>query len=381
MENSPPSVKNIVLFAGAICAYLIGSGFATGQEVCQFFAVSGVKGLFAAFIFLAIMGASAYVLCGIGQQMKFANPYDVFEYYCGKVIGQAYVWLSVVTNYCIFVVMLAGAGATIHQFYGTPVYIGTGMIALLGLGTAVLGMDKLIRIIGVIGPVKVLFVMVLGIAGIVTLTGQPALLNEASRAIPALGMETASPHWAWSGALYAFLCLMMSIPFLVNCGASAGSLKEARATGITASIAFTAAIVMLVIAELVNYKLIAGQQVPTLAIASDISPFLGLIFSVLIVVAIYSAVASLLLMTVRRFAADKTTRFNIIAMVLTAIGMLFGGIIPFARLVNILYPLAGYSAIIFIGFMVYKEVRPKFTGPRTDTVTGTVFDGKLPICK
>lgn len=361
MNTQEVNLKSIVILAGAICAYLIGSGFATGQEVFQFFTASGSKGIIAALIFLAIMSSSSYILCGIGQKRKFENPYDVFEYYCGKVIGQGYIWYSVVMNYCIFVVMLAGGGATINQYYGTPVAIGTGGIALLALGTAVLGINKLIRIIGVIGPIKVLFVVILGIAGLIAIIGHPVVLAEANRAIPTLGMKTASPNWAWSGALYAFLCLMMSIPFLVNCGASARSLKEARAVGIAASSGFTVAIIMLLISELVNYKLIAGKQVPTLEIASSISPILGLIFSILIVVAIYSAVASLLLMTVRKFAVDKTRKFNILATALTATGILVGGIIPFDKLVNILYPLAGYSAIVFMGFMVFKEMKMIFS--------------------
>ncbi len=359
MGKKAVNLKNVILFAGAICAYLIGSGFATGQEVLQFFTTSGTKGIVAAMIFLVIFSVSSYALCGVGQKKKFENPYDVFEYYCGKFIGKAYVWYSVVLNYCIFVVMLAGGGATINQYYGTPVYVGTAFIAVLALGTAVLGMDKLIKIIGVIGPVKILFVAILGVAAIVSLFGQPTLLAEASSAIPALGMKSASSNWAWSGALYTFLCLMMSIPFLVNCGASAKSVKEARMIGVVGAAAFTLAIVMLIISELVNFELIAGKQVPTLVIAASISPVLESIFSILIVVAIYSAVASLLLMTVRKFAVDKTRKFNIIATGLTVVGMLFGGIIPFDRLVNILYPLAGYSAIVFIGFMAYKEVRLK----------------------
>lgn len=357
MGKKEVSLKNVILFAGAICAYLIGSGFATGQEVLQFFTTSGTKGLLATIIFLVIMSASAYTLCGVGQKKKFKNPYDIFEYYCGKVVGRVYVWYSVLLNYCIFVVMLAGGGATINQYYGAPIYMGTGLIALLALGTAILGMEKLIKIIGVIGPVKILFVAILGITAVVNLFGHPTLLAEATKAIPALGLKSASSNWAWSGALYTFLCLMMSIPFLVNCGASAKSLKEARMIGLVGSIAFTGAIVMLVMSELVNFKLIIGKQVPTLAIAASISPVLESIFSILIVVAIYSAVASLLLMTVRKFAVDKTKKFNIIAAVLTAVGMIFGGVIPFDKLVNILYPLAGYSAIVFIGFMTYKELK------------------------
>lgn len=361
MEKSEISLKNVMLIAGAICAYLIGSGFATGQEVLQFFTTSGTKGIMATLIFLIVMSVSTFILCGTGQKKKFENPYDVFEYYCGKVIGRVYIWYSVVLNYCIFVVMLAGGGATINQYFRVPTYIGTGVIAFLALGTALLGMEKLIKIIGVIGPVKILFVVILGIASIITLFGQPTLLSEASRVMPTLGIKSASSNWAWSGALYTFLCLMMSVPFLVNCGASARNLKEAKIIGIAGTFAFTVAIIMLVISELVNYKFIIGKQVPTLAIASHVSPVLEIIFSVLIVVAIYSAASSLLLMTVRKFAVDKTKKFNIIATVLTAIGMLFGGVIPFDKLVNILYPLAGYSAIVFIGFMIYKEVKMNIT--------------------
>lgn len=359
MEKQSINFKKVILLAGALCAYWIGSGFATGQEVLQFFATSGTKGIIAALICMVFLIILTYNLYGIGQKKKFSNPYDVFEYYCGKVIGQVYIWYSVVLVYCIFVVMLAGAGATINQYYGVPAYIGTGVIAILALGTTLLGEERLIDIIGVIGPIKIVFVAIVGIAGIITFFGQPTLLSEASRLMPTLGFESASSNWAWSGILYAFLALMVSIPFQVECGASAGSVKEARIAALIGTVAFTIGIISLVIGELVYYKLIVGQQVPTLAIANHISPALGLIFTVLIVVSIYSAVASFLTMTVRKFAVDKTKKFNIIAIILTAIGMFFGGVIPFAKLVNVLYPLAGYSAIIFAGFMIYKGLKEK----------------------
>lgn len=359
MEKESISWRKVVLLAGALCAYWIGSGFSTGQEVLQFFTASGTKGIIAALIFVVLMSWLSYTLYGIGQKKKFENPYDVFEYYCGKVVGQVYIWYSVALVYAIFVVMLAGAGATINQYYGIPTYIGTGVIAILALGTTLLGVEKLIDIIGVIGPVKIVFVVIVGVAGIITLFGQPTLLSEANNLMPTLGFKAASSNWAWSGALYAFLALMVSIPFQVDCGASAGSVKEARLAGLIGTFVFTLAIILLVIAELVYYKLIVGKQVPTLEIANHISPILGLIFSVLIVVSIYSAVASFLLMTVRKFAPDRTKKFNIIATVLTAIGMFFGGVLPFDKLVNILYPIAGYSAIVFTCFMIYKELMGK----------------------
>jgi len=373
MDKKSISLKRVTLLAGALSAYWIGSGFSTGQEILQFFASSGSKGMIAALIFLAIMSCLTYFLFSIGQQQKFKNPYDVFEYYCGKVVGQVYVWYSVALIYGIMVVMLAGGGATIHQYFQVPTYVGIWGIGLLALGTALLGVEKLIDIIGVIGPVKIVFMVIVGCAGVATLMEQPGLLAEADRMMPTLGFKFASSNWAWSGALYAFLALIVSIPFQVACGASAGSLKEARISAVLGCIGFTVAIIMLVIAELVYYKLMVGQQVPTLAITNHISPVLGLIFTVLIVVCIYSAVASFLMMTVRKFATDKTRKFNIIATLLAAVGIVFGGVLPFDKLVNILFPFAGYSAIVFAGFMVYKELLCKKTGSR---VPGTAAIGQ-----
>ena len=39
-RNTKVSLRNVVIFAGAYCAFSIGSGYATGQEILQFFGIS-----------------------------------------------------------------------------------------------------------------------------------------------------------------------------------------------------------------------------------------------------------------------------------------------------------------------------------------------------
>ncbi|MFP3125710.1 hypothetical protein OH784_23800 [Ectobacillus funiculus] len=358
MEKSI-SLKRVVTLAGAMCAFWIGAGVATGQEILQFFTISGLKGIIAAGICMIITGVAAYFLCGVGQKKKFENPYDVFEYYCGKWIGKFYIWLSIVSVYSTLVVILAGGGATINQHYGIPPYIGTVILALLALGTSLLGMEKLIQILGALGPFKVLLVLILGAFGIGAILGSPNLLSEGIRLIPTAGFETASSNWAWSGVLYALLCIINIVPFLVSLGATTKSMKEARTGGVVGTVTYTIVIIMLVIAELAYYQSFIGKQVPALAIASHISPVFGMAYTLMIVVAVYSAVVSMLVMVTRKFAVDKTKKFNIIATVLTAVAIMFGGVIPFAKLVNIIYPIMGFLTIAFIVLMISKELRMK----------------------
>ena len=367
MGNQAISVRKVAVIAGAICSYWIGSGFASGQEVLQFFSVYGLKGIVGSVIFLVVMGSTTYVLCGAGQRMKFANPYQVFDLYCGKVLGEAYTWYTVVLIYCVFVVMLSGAGATINQYFHVPTYVGTVVIAILAFGTAILGIERLIRIIGVIGPTMIVFIAIVGVAAIANVLRHSNVLADAGSRMSSLGFKSASANWAWSAVLYTFGALICGIPFLVDCGASARSVKEARIAGITGSVAFTTAIVLLIISELVFSPLIAGQQVPTLAMANHLSPLLGLLFTVLIVVCIYSSVSSFLLMTVRKFAQNRTRKSYFLTAVFAAFGAICGGILPFDKLINVIYPLAGYSAMLLVLLVIVRMLRERIARHASDS--------------
>nr|WP_092074137.1 hypothetical protein [Dendrosporobacter quercicolus]NSL47741.1 hypothetical protein [Dendrosporobacter quercicolus DSM 1736]SDM78522.1 Uncharacterized membrane protein YkvI [Dendrosporobacter quercicolus] len=356
MENQTVSMKKVLIIAGAFCAFWIGSGFATGQEVLQFLSTSGAaKGITGAAIYSLLLGFFVYTLYGLGQKMQFSNPYDFFEYYCGKHIGQAYTWFSVVLMYGIYVVMLAGAGAIIQQYYGISVSTGTYCVAILALGTALLGVEKLIDIIGVIGPVKIVFVLAICIAALTVLVQQPDLLAVNSALIQTAGFPTASDNWLWSAILWAFLGLMFGSTFFVISGSACKSPKEARISGLLGVGAIFVAVVLLIIAEIVYLDVIKGQQVPTLAIAKHVAPLLAMVFAPVLMVCIYSSVASILLVVTRKFAVDKTKKFNLIAAALTVVGMFTGTLLPFDQLVNILYPISGYSGIALVAFIIYKE--------------------------
>ena len=46
------SWKRVLILAGAIIAFTIGSGFATGQEIIQYYTAYGIKGLLVILVFL-----------------------------------------------------------------------------------------------------------------------------------------------------------------------------------------------------------------------------------------------------------------------------------------------------------------------------------------
>lgn len=359
MESKAVNFKRVFILAGAICAYWIGAGFSTGQEVLQFFGVHGYNGLLGAGVCFVLNSIFSVILWNAGKRENFSNPYDVFPYYCGKYLGQLYIWFCVILCYGIFVVMMAGGGATVNQYYGVPVYLGTGVLGILALLTIMLGIKKLINFIGFIGPVKILFLFIIGVAALAAALSNWDLVASGDGAIASLGFKAVSGSWFWSGCLFAFLTVMMSTTFQISCGQQASNRREARIAAIIGSFALCLAVVFVVFAEMTYHEIIAGRQVPTLAIANYLSPVFAALFSMIIVVCIYSAVSSTLLMVVRKFAVDKTKKFNIIALILTAIGVFFSSVIPFDKLVNFMLPLTGYAAILFSVLMFIKEIKLK----------------------
>ncbi|MDR1271514.1 MAG: hypothetical protein LBK04_00735 [Clostridiales Family XIII bacterium] len=367
---------NTLRITGAICAFLIGAGVASGQDILQFFTSHGKYGFIAAIIFLALACPCAALICRAGQREAFENPYDVFTYYCGAKIGNLYIWFSVILGCGSLTVMLAGAGATVNQLLGIPVYAGTVAMAGLAICTAILGIDRLINILGAIGPVNAILLIILGLFGLHTLSKDPYALDEAIVAMQDPGVKSISPNPVWSGILYAFLCLLVTTVFMVNCAASAKSQKEAGIAGGVSFFIFAIVIVMLLIAELANYEIVIGAQIPTLAIARSISPLFGIISFSLIILAIFSATSSLLLMIVRRFAVDRTKRFRVFAVVFISITSVLGSIIPFDELVSRLFTVISYVSIFFVCRIVYKELFRGRTSRRNEIPTRA-----KPLCK
>ena len=356
MENQIVSFKKVFILAGAFLAFYIGSGFATGQEVMQYATVHGIETGLAIIATLAVMLIFfVYTLYGLAQKVQFENPYDVFEYYCGKKLGAIYTWFTVLLSYGTFVLMLSAGGNAFHQYYDISVSIGSFVVGVLVVGTVLLGGEKLINIIGVIGPVKTVFLAIMGFAALALLSKQPGLLSVNNELIQNSGFLKISGNWLWSGILWGVLGLMTGIVFFVINGESCKNVKEAKLGGVLGVCAVTVVIVLMVLMEVVYLDVIKGKQVLTLEIAKQISPALGMLFAPILILCIYSAGSSILLSVVRKFAADRAKNFSIYTIALALIALFASTFLPFDRLVNILFPIAGYLGIPLTVLMIYKE--------------------------
>ena len=82
------NIKEILKLAGTYISVCIGSGFATGQEIMQFFSSHGMISIVSNIICMSIMSYCGASLFEIGNQRNFKSSNDIFEYLCGKNVGK-----------------------------------------------------------------------------------------------------------------------------------------------------------------------------------------------------------------------------------------------------------------------------------------------------
>lgn len=357
--EKPVNIRTIVIFSGSIIAFLIGSGFATGQEVLQYFAAYGYKGIAGALLTLMLLVYVCSEFLVVGYTEKFKKGNDIYKYYCGEKLGLCFDYFSTLFCFLSFIVMVAGASATLNQHYNLAPFIGAVIIGILTLITALAGLSKLVEIIGKVGPIIVVISIILGISSL--LKNYSSLDPEiVSKALVNLEGDSklvkASSTWYLASFSYVGFCMLWLAGFLASLGGKAGSKKEARIGGLCGAILFSVAVIIVALGLLATIEVTAGTQIPMLFLANDIHPVFSSIFALIILAGIYTTAVPLLWNVSSRFTEEKTKAFKVFTVVLVVVGVIVGLWIPFDKLINIVYVINGYFGGILLLIMVYKSL-------------------------
>ncbi len=361
-----PVVKpgRVLTYAGAFMAFLIGSGFATGQEVLQYFAAYGLGGG----LVVALLCVVAFIFVGgcfiaAGKRENFEKGSDVYRYYCGKYIGTFYDYFSIIFIFCSFIVMMGGAGSTIYERFGLPTWTGSvGMMVLVCIVT-LLGLNGLIEVIGKMGPAIAVIAICLGVYSFLSnpsgVTESSAMLTSGEIPIGSgagvLNRVGTSP--VSSASSYVGFCMLWLAAFLAAMGKDTNSVREGVFGTTAGAIGFTLGCTTTMLGLLAYLPDVYASAIPNLILAGRIAQWLSILFSVIIFCGIFTTAVPLLWQVSSRFTKEGTSAFKITTVVCAVVGTIIAMFIPFQTLVNVIYGINGYVGIILLLFIIVKEVR------------------------
>ncbi len=350
------SRKRILKCAGATVAYLIGSGFASGQEVMQFFTAYGpVRSGLGGLLTLAILVIAAAWVLRDARRLQMQDVNEIFRYYCGRYLGTFFEWLTPLFLFGIYVIMLAGASSLLSEYFGLAPIVGRVLMLALSLSTVLLGLEKLTKILGAIGPFIIAFIILLGV---VCVGKQPQNILLSASLAPTLSMTKATPYWWLSGITYATFCFFTLVPFLAGIGPQLQNDKECRSAALFGAGSFVLTAVVLSYGILSQLNVLYNKSVPTVYMADSLLPGLGAFFSLILLAGIYTTAVPMLWTSCNKLVKeDKSRKFRLVACLLGVIAF-FGGRLPFSTLINLIYPFMGYFGIVVFCCVAYRQLRP-----------------------
>lgn len=342
--------------AGALLAYLIGSGTASGQESMQYFTSWGsVGGTLTVMVINAVVMFCTFMAYTYAGRHGTSDLADVCEFYCGKVVGKLFTAFAWIFNTCCFFFMISGFGSTLNQQWGLPLWAGYLIAVALAVGTAVMGLQGIVNIIGKIGPVVVTFLFLLGVIaafrffphipdGIVLIkSGQVELLQAGANPVLA-------------GLSFGGCSILLVAAYMASIGKKLAAYKKKYTIILCAigALAITVTVGILGLCHLGNVEQSATAAIPNLLIANDIfgvaSSILGPVFAIIILLSIYSTFCPMLWTCVSTIIKDEKSFKYKLTCILSGVGVFIVDLfIPYETLVNVIMTYCGYTgSVVFI---------------------------------
>lgn len=352
-------LKNVFRVSGAIIATLIGAGFASGEEILQFFMVYGKNGIPASFIALFLFAAVLGILVAYGYRQRKGDLSEVYQHYLGNIFGNFMKFYIPFFAFLIGIVTISGAGAVINQYFGISNFWGTVIMSVAVLATVLLGFERLIDILGLLGPLIAIVSIFIGIYTWFTNPGDidasSAFLQSAEN-LP-YGAGNSHSFWWLGGILFVAYNILGGVPFVTRLGSTCNSKREALWGGIFGGVGFILAALTLNIAMLGHAEEMLAVEVPVLRLAQNIGPVMAGIFVFILLQGIYTTAAPFLWTVADTILPeDSSPKTQKIAITIISLVTLVGAQLPFRTLVGIIYPFSGYFGIALIILVISREV-------------------------
>lgn len=356
MADTGADAKNVIKIAGAYVAWVMGSGFATGQEILQFFTSYG----YYSFILLAINLAGFLVIGPMileaGEKNKNDLGYNHFVYFCGKKLGWLYSWFLPVSLFAGMIILISGSGATLEEYYGVNHYVGALLMAAMALCAYFAGFQRFVKVVSFIGPAIIAFSL---FVGAVTVIRDAEGLQQVNDYAGIMADKQPVPFWWLSGLLYISYNLCGGSKYYSALGMTGANPREARLGAVIGTFALMASILLMNSAMLTNIGSCGTLDVPTLYLARQIAYPLGAAFSIILIMGIFSSCSAMLWTVSEKFVRQGTKSGKLFASATCAAAFLLG-LLPFSGLVGTVYTILGYLGLIFAGCVAFK----RFTGKR-----------------
>ncbi len=353
-KKKPLSVFTI---AATYIGTVVGAGFASGQEVLQFFGYFGLPGMLGLVLTTVLLAFFGYLILDLGRRLNADSHLPLVRYAGGKWVGTAIDWVITLFLFGGLVTMGAGAGAIFTEQLGLPFFWGSLAMIVISLVTVLTGIAGVVTSISFVVPL--LLAAVFGVA-IYTITTDFGALASTLRVYANPG-KAPVPFWPLTALLYASYNLVLSVAILAPLGSMSGA-RKLKTGAILGGIGLGVGATAINLSVLTHIGRAANFEIPMIYVAGTISPLARTGYTIVLLAEIYTTAVSSLYGFVARLARQGTSKYRLIT---TGAGVMAFGLAQFgfSKLVGTLFPAVGFAGLLLLGSLVYGFIKDRKVEP------------------
>ncbi|MGE7022930.1 YkvI family membrane protein [Solibacillus cecembensis] len=335
-------MKKSMQIGGAFVGMIVGAGFASGQEIMQYFTSFGLKGMIGGVIAMIAFALLGMTLAQLGSDFQTTSHKEVVYYLGGRYIGLILDFLITVLLFGVAVVMFAGAGATFQQMFDIDSLVGSTIMVVVTIISLFLNVKSIINLIALLTPYLMTIIFVILIYSLFTME---ISLSEAN--VIAQTQTSAASNWFVSTLLYVSYNLAAGAAMLIVMGGTVKNRKVAGMGGIFGGIMLGVLILLINVTMLVKMDVVAGVDMPTLELANKIHPVVGVLMAIVLLGMMYNTAVGMIYAFTVRFVGPKDNMFKPTVVFVGLLG-LWVSLVGFTTLVGKVYSTMGYLGFVLI---------------------------------
>jgi len=337
--------------AAVYASVFLGAGFASGQELLRYFVgfgPMGIWGIIVAGLLFAFVGWSTLAIC----RREGIETYSQFmQHLLGKRLGAIMEWLVAAFLFCLFVAMLAGAGATARQAFNLPFTVGAMAVGIFVYIVLRFDLEGMVKINVILAPFMIIGGIVVGLV-VAFLSAAPVFSG------PTRGMAIG---WFMSAMVYASYNLVTGVPVLTATSPLATKKRDPFIGGVVGGGAITVLGLCMALPLFLHYSRIVSFEIPMLMIVVHYSMAFSILYLGVLIAALVTTAACNGFAVVQWLAGHTNLAKPKAAALLCIVGV-FAAHVGFSNIVRYVYPLFGLLGlfkIVVILFHGYARMRGK----------------------
>jgi uncharacterized membrane protein YkvI len=334
-------IQSIPGIAATFIGTVVGAGFASGQEILQFFGIYGWYGWLGIILAVFLLGFAGVKVFHMGAILKPKSYRDFLIYIMGDRLASVMDFLLLFFLVILIGVMFAGCGA-IFETMNLNYWAGILATALCLIVVLCRELSGIIRINLIIVPLM--------FAGAIFVTVFSLKIGEIKPVTDGNAF-----HWILAALQFSAYNLVLAIPVLLSLGKKYPARPILQAGGWAGSIGLGVMAGLIQWAILVNFYTIQNCDLPMAVLAKFAGVWVYWGYAVVLWGEMFSTLLANTYGVAQRMAVVTGWPFRVWVFILTTGGIVIGQI-GFVNLIARGYPLFGWICLIILILLMGKPL-------------------------